>query len=90
VAKQRLISAAVFSTVLNAAPAAVIGWCAGSCWCTAPHPLCVKPGVCPGVLLGLLIGAGWATSVIVVVTQGYVGLRPVWLTLLRGIGRQRA
>ena len=32
-------------------PATLVAWCAGSCWCTAPHPLCAIPGVCPWLVL---------------------------------------
>jgi hypothetical protein len=35
----------------RSAAAAVVAWCAGSWWCTAPHPLCASPGVCPWLVL---------------------------------------
>jgi hypothetical protein len=69
--------------------ATLIAWCAGSCWCTAPHPLCANPGACPWLVLvsadgrrrGHLPDRGgdpWLTA----------GLRPVWFAL-RGIVRHR-
>ena len=66
----------------RSAPATVIAWCAGSCWCTAPHPLCANPGVCPWLVLVSADSAGrghfpdrrgdpWLTA----------GLRPMWFAL---------
>ena len=73
----------------RSAPAAVIAWCAGSCWCTAPHPFAI-----PGYALGLF----WH---LLIAPEGHfrdrrddpwleAGLRPVaCVALLRGIVRHR-